>query len=348
MSTSAGRACPHLVRSDRKTLKRAASECRISERNGSDRPHSRLSSWFIAIPVVLGLSVGAIVGCAADEPIQRNRISIGTVAYGNGAISLDRLEKFGDYLAARTQSTIEIEPAFNEVKALEQIRTRRWSLVFAPPGLAATAISTAQYIPLFPLQGSSNTVRSVIVVRDDSSVEAIADLQGESLSLGQPGSATGYYLPLYDLFGLTLAAIQVDATPRNTLAAVASGEVTAGALAKDEFEPLKDEFPETQFRIVHIGRSLPSGVVLLGPSVDRNLQEYIVQAMNDATPNLASEAGYIPNVNPPNYEFFIELIEKVSPYESRINETPARLYPAATLVPSEEIVETEDTEEAEE
>ena len=290
-------------------------------------------SWAIAL--VVGIAVGLLGGCAPEDSTYGNRILIGVVAYGSGSRSLDRLDNFKTYLAEQTRSTVEIEPAFNEVKALEQIRSRRWSLVFAPPGLAATAISTAQYIPLFPLQGTSNTVRSVIVVRNDSLVEDIGDLGGESLALGQPGSATGYYLPLYDLFGLTLANIQVTATPKDLLGAVASGDVTAGALAKDEYERYRDEFEGTQFRIVHIGRSLPAGVVLIGPSVDRNMQEYISQAMNEATPNLASEAGYIPNANPPNYEFFIELIEKVSPYESRVYEVPTSLYPAESTTPSE-------------
>ncbi|MEO0354493.1 MAG: PhnD/SsuA/transferrin family substrate-binding protein [Cyanobacteria bacterium P01_A01_bin.3] len=328
MSTVSGRTCPDRADAADYASPDASSLPGTPVPSQSSHRRSHLTHWAIVVPIVVAVAVSTLVACSPNQPPQRNRILIGTVAYGTGAVSLENLESFADYLAQQTQSTIEIEPAFNEVKALEQIRSRKWSLVFAPPGLAATAISTAQYIPLFPLQGSSNTVRSAIVVRNESPVEEISDLQGESLSLGQPGSATGYYLPLYDLFGLTLARIQVDATPRNTLAAVATGEVTAGALAKDEFERLESEFADTQFRVVHTSRSLPAGVVLVGPSVDRNLQEYIEQAMSEATPNLAAAAGYIPNANPPNYEFFIELIEKVSPYESRIYETPTSLYPA--------------------
>ena len=325
MSTVSGRACPDSA----DAAEYASSESSSLPGSSAKYRTSRSTYWTIVVPIAVIAAVSTLVSCSPSQPTQRNRILIGTVAYGTGAVSLENLESFADYLGQQTQSTIEIEPAFNEVKALEQVRSRKWSLVFAPPGLAASAISTAQYVPLFPLQGSSNTVRSAIVVRSDSPVQDISDLRGESLSLGQPGSATGYYLPLYDLFGLTLARIQVDATPRNTLAAVAAGEVTAGALAKDAFERLEAEFADTQFRIVHASRSLPVGVVLVGPSIDRNLQEYIERAMSEATPNLAAAAGYIPNADPPNYEFFIELIEKVSPYESRIYETPASLYPVA-------------------
>jgi phosphonate transport system substrate-binding protein len=71
-------------------------------------------------------------------------------------------------------------------------------MVFAPPGLAAIAISQEQYFPLFPLEGIEN-VRSAIVVREDSSIKTLAELQDKAIAFGQPGSATGYYLPIYNL-----------------------------------------------------------------------------------------------------------------------------------------------------
>ena len=292
------------------------------------RVGDRLARWAVVGVIVTASGSAVLYGCGAQEEISRGRIAIGVIAYGDGAVSLERLENFKNYLAEETNSFVEIEPTFNEVHALDQIRHRRWSLVFAPPGIAATAISTAQYEPLFPLQGSSNTVRSVIIVREDSPIEELADLQRHSLALGQPGSATGYYLPLYDLFGMTLAEVELASTPLDTMMLVANGDVTAGALSRAEFDKHEGEFEDTEFRIIHTSRSLPSGVVLIGPNVDRNLQEYITNAMNAVTPNLAAEAGYVPNADPPNYGFFIELIEKVAPYEDRIGEMPVVLSPA--------------------
>ena len=49
-----------------------------------------------------------------------------------------------------------MEPAFNELKAVEQIERGVWSIVFAPPGLAAIAMSKQQYIPIFPMQGEGD------------------------------------------------------------------------------------------------------------------------------------------------------------------------------------------------
>ncbi|WP_017325374.1 phosphate/phosphite/phosphonate ABC transporter substrate-binding protein [Synechococcus sp. PCC 7336] len=294
--------------------------------------------------VVVLLIAALLVGCAASAPVPVNRLIVGVVAYGEGSQSLDRYESFRDYLALQTHSVVELEPAFNEVKALEEIRRRHWSLVFAPPGLAAVAIAQAQYSSLFPLQGrSSNVVRSVLVVREDSPIEAIADLKGQAVALGQPGSATGYYLPLYDMFGLTLAEVSLEPTPRQVLMAIHTGEAAAGALAKSEFERYRGEFDGAQFRTIHTSRSLPAGVVAIGPAVELNLQEIVRQAMNDAPPQIASEVGFIPNADPPDYRFFIDLIAKVAPLEVRLNEVPVALYPPAIEVesPPVETVEPE-------
>jgi phosphonate transport system substrate-binding protein len=119
---------------------------------------------------------------------------MGTVSYDKGSQVLDQYLAFKDYLAQRTTSWVEVEPTFNEAKALERIRQQAWSLIFAPPGLAAIAIAEARYIPLFPLQGVNNR-RSIFVVRQDSPIQNLVELQG---------SATGYYLPLYNLYGLSL------------------------------------------------------------------------------------------------------------------------------------------------
>ena len=43
------------------------------------------------------------------------------------------------------------------------------------------------------------------------------DLNGQAVALGQPGSATGYYFPLLNLYGLTLSKIRLAPTPKQAL-----------------------------------------------------------------------------------------------------------------------------------
>ncbi|MEO0801686.1 MAG: phosphate/phosphite/phosphonate ABC transporter substrate-binding protein [Cyanobacteria bacterium J06642_2] len=273
--------------------------------------------WTIALVVV--------TGCTNRASSPRGRLLVGVVAYGEEQQSLNRYDRFLTYLGESTQAIIELEPAHNELKAIERIESQTWSLAFAPPGLAAIAIAKAQYQPLFPLQGA-NTERAAIVVAQESAYQTLAELNGATVAFGQPGSATGYYLPLYDLYGLTLAEARFAPTPKTVLDWIASGEVDAGALSKAEFDRFRLDVTAAPLRVVHTSRNLPTGVVLVGPTVDRRQQELLRDVMNAAPPAIATEAGYVPNADVPDYRFFIEIVDKVKPIESQIRDRPARLF----------------------
>ncbi len=269
-----------------------------------------------------------LAGCASfnsKDSSKLGKLVIGVVAYGEEGRSIDEYDGFIKYLEGRIKTLIELEPAYNEVKAVEQIQRQVWSLVFASPGLAAIAISKANYLPIFPQQGVDNR-GSVLVVLKDSSIRTFADVNGKSLALGQPGSATGYYVPLYELYGSTLSEIQISPTPKTTLEWVANAKVAVGALAKDEFDRYRTEFRDRAFRVLHTSRRIPTGSVLISPQIERNQQQLIQQAMNEAVPAIAQAAGYIPNTPPPDYKTLITFIEKVKPIEARIREKPAPLY----------------------
>lgn len=270
--------------------------------------------------LLVGLSLS---GCDRSQSIP-GRLTIGVVSYEAGARSIEQYAPLREYLAQKTNTVVEIDPAFNELRAVEQIQRRAWSIVFAPPGLAAIAIAKAQYIPIFRMEGLFN-LRSVLVVREDSSILNLADLNNKVVALGEPGSAAGYYLPLYDLYGLTLAEVRFAPTPKTTLAWLSQGIVAAGALSEDDFQRYRYEFSQTKFRVLHTSRFVPTGAVLLGPTVERNQEQQIRAAMREAPSSIAGDTGYIPNAKLPNYQQFIQIVEKVRPLEARLRETPVVL-----------------------
>ncbi|ARV61530.1 phosphonate ABC transporter substrate-binding protein [Nostocales cyanobacterium HT-58-2] len=273
--------------------------------------------------VVIGL-LG--VGCNdKKEDMKSERLTIGVVSYGEGNVSIEKYERFKDYIARQTQSIVDLEPAYNELQALEQIERKNWEIVFASPGLAAIAIGKELYTPLFSMEGISGRQRSLLVVRDDQPIKAIADLTNKTVALGAAGSAAGYYVPLYDLYGLTLAQIRFAPTPKTVLQWLSEGKVDAGALSEKDFELYQREFSTTKFRILHTSRWIPPAVVLLAPTVERNQQQQIQKAMNEAPGDIAADAGYIPAAKVPNYEQFIKLVQKVRPLEAQVKKTPAVL-----------------------
>ncbi|PSR16351.1 phosphonate ABC transporter substrate-binding protein [filamentous cyanobacterium CCP3] len=287
---------------------------------------SRLRRFFklCLVGLLAGLLLQAI-GCGGDTVSdQPLRLTIGLVSYDDGASSLEKYERFQTYLAEQLKAVVELEPVFNEIRAVEQVRAANWSLVFAPSGLAAIAIAEASYLPIFPTLGTPNQ-RSVLVVRDDSPFQTLGDLANEAIALGEAGSATGYYLPLYDLYGLTLAKIEFASTPATALEWVANGQVAAGAMSEDDFQQHRRGFEDGAFRILHSSRAVPPGAVLISPQVDRNQQQYIEQAMQNAPSAMTADAGYIPNAAPPDLSQLIALVEKVRPLEARVKEQPAVL-----------------------
>ena len=273
----------------------------------------------------LSILVSAILlGCSSTSRISTEKLTIGVVGYGNEVRSVDKYEPLQRYLATQTNSIVELEPAYNELQALEQIQRQRWSLVFAPPGIAAIAINEEQYIPLFPLERVGSRERSLLVVKKDSQIKNLVDLSNKKVALGQPGSATGYYLPLYDLYGLTLAQVIFAPTPRQVLRLLQNGTVDAGALSEAEFQTYRSQF-QTEFEILQKSRLIPSGLVILSPTIERNQQESISNSMRNAPASIISDSDYVVDAQIPEYEEFIKLVEKVKPLEKRVRQTPAVL-----------------------
>ncbi|QLE59361.1 phosphate/phosphite/phosphonate ABC transporter substrate-binding protein [Nostoc sp. TCL26-01] len=271
---------------------------------------------------LLGLTVARCTSTSRYE----GTLTIGVINYDGGEEIIKQYEKFNRYLAEKTKSHIRLEPVFNENKAIERLRERAWSLVFAPPGLAAIAIALSQYVPIFPLVGISN-LRSILVVRKDAPIRNLKQLQGKIVALGQPGSATGYYFPLFNLYGLTLAEILFAPTPTTVLEWVAQGKAAAGAISMAEFDLYTPQINEHEFRVLYTDpHYVPSGVVLLGPNVERNRQEYIRKVMSEFPAVLAEEVGYVPNGKVPNYQYMIDVVERVKLITSELQNQPVQLF----------------------
>lgn len=281
--------------------------------------------YFRLISIIFLSSIVGI-GCNSEpEPTSLHELTIGVVSYDEGNRSLERYERFQSYLAEQTKAIVEIEPAYNELQAIEQIHRKKWEIVFAPPGLAAIAIDQDLYLPLFTLAEVDNERRSLLVVREDSPIQTLLDLNNKIVALGEPGSAAGYYLPVYDLYGLTLAETRFAPTPKTALQWLADGEVDASALSVEDFDRYKDEFSSTNYRVLHTSRWIPPGLVLLGPTVERNLQEQIEQAMRNAPADITADTGYVPTASLPNYNLFTELVNKVLPLREQVQQKPAVL-----------------------
>ena len=116
-------------------------------------------------------------------------------------------------------------------------------------------------------------------------------------------------------------------TPKTVLELVAQGKATAGALSKEEFNSYSQS-SQTEFRVLYTDpHYVPPGVVLIGPTIERNHQEQIRQVMSQAPSALAQEVGYIPNGPLPDYKYMISVVDRVNSIFDH-GAAPTRLKPA--------------------
>jgi phosphonate transport system substrate-binding protein len=282
---------------------------------------SRLSRRAFILQMLFAASAAA-----CTEPPTLNKLVIGIVSYGEQKQTVERLSSFRQYLSEQLKTIIEIEPAFNERIAIERLKRNSWSLVFATPGLAAIAIGNYQYSSIFPLQLGTSS-RSIIVVNQNSPLKTRADLQGKNLALGQPGSATGYYLPLFNLYGLTLASIQFASTPKISLELLSQGKVDAAALSLQDFNFHKSKIDSSGFRVLFSdSHTVPSGSVLISSKIERKRAEVISDRMKNAPPNVIQSARYLPSESPPDYQYMMSVVKRVTNIDENIDSKPVRLF----------------------
>jgi phosphonate transport system substrate-binding protein len=270
-----------------------------------------------------------LTACAkTSEKTEDVQFTIGTVSYEEGEVAIEQYEEFKDYFAQQTRLFVQLEPTFNENKALERIKLQAWSLIFAPPGLAAIAISQHKYIPLLPLEGINN-LRSVIVVKSNSPYQNLQSLTNTVVALGQQGSATGYYLPIFNLYGLTLAEIAFLPTPKAVLETVANDKAAAGALSLDEFDRYKKQIDRTEFRILFTDpHNVPSGGILVSPNVSEKRQQEILKILQETPSQIADRAEFVPRGSIPDYQYLISVVERVKSIFPTVDtmQKPVRLF----------------------
>jgi phosphonate transport system substrate-binding protein len=281
------------------------------------------------------LTLMLLSACSTASKSPPNRsLLVGTVSYEEGSQSLEQYDRFKRYLSEKTQSRIELEPALNEDRALERIKNQEWSIIFAPPGLAAIAIAQHQYTPIFPLFGIQN-LRSVLVVQQGSPIRDIASVAGKSVALGKPGSATGYYLPIFNLYGLTLSELVFPPTPKAILEAVSQGKIAVGAVSQEAFDTYKSQVHPFNLQVLFTDpHPVPAGAILLSPKIERNTQEAIRKILSEVPSVVAQEAGFVTNAPVPDYKYMISVVERVRaifPADTRsssalLQQKPVRLF----------------------
>jgi phosphonate transport system substrate-binding protein len=244
----------------------------------------------------------------------------------------------GDYLGIKVT---EINAAdYNAV--VEAMRTKNADLASYGPVsyVQAHDRSNAEALVLVAPEGDKSLTgyTSLIIVKPDSPIKTLADLEGKSFAYVDPASTSGNYVPTLEFMnafpgktnedfhtnGAFFSSVMFSGKHQNSVYAVINGDVDAAAVASDTLRGmiLNGEVTEDQYVVVHESAKIPTSPMAIRGDLPQDLKdkikEFFLNYKNDEY--FAAVYGLKPEDNArfieaddSDYDYVRELMEKVMP-----------------------------------
>ena len=195
------------------------------------------------------------------------------------------------------------DDAFTQVR--NRIVEKQWDVAFTTSPMMSVAAINNDYQFAARMFPQASKFESVLFVRQDSPIQGISDLTPDiKLALGDFNSASGFYIPVYDLYGKTLQVDLGNADTQSTIEKVKSGQIDVGSGAYQIVEN------DDQLRAISRSRSIPLSGVYLSPDLSNVERDVISQALVNAPDEVKNSAKYGEGEEP-DYQYFIGITNRV-------------------------------------
>ena len=258
--------------------------------------------------VALLLAVLSLSACRRDQASQvrlcgsAGQLRVGYVgaeegrARGGQAILSDQdLSRMRDLLTVASRCEVLLEPAVSPEQARQRLGGGEWDAAFLPAGLAALALEgsgSGGYNLVRPL-GQRSQSRSQLLVPAASTRRTPQQLQGARLGLLPRGSLTGFYLPLYNLHGLSLRSVHYALSYSELLEQLRAGRLDV--IAWDAALP----DPGADVRLLSEDRNaIPVGALVLSQALVAADHQPFLQVLDQSAAQLPPGLGYVAGVLP--------------------------------------------------
>lgn len=235
----------------------------------------------------------SLVGCAKKTPelgTEENpviwsfvaSIEMERVAAGARAVAGMLFDKTGYYF----KTNVATEYA-GVIQALKRDPTEAHMASLATFAYVMAADAGIAEAALVSVRFGSPTYNSQFIVRKNSGINSVADLQGKSFARPDPLSTSGWIIPM-----LTMRAAGIDTetglsrvidagSHEAVIAAVFNGDADAGATYVDARSRVEDDFPTVMDEVVVIAVTvdIPNDGVQFHPSIPREMRDKIVTAL---------------------------------------------------------------------
>ncbi len=293
--------------------------------------------WFGLLGmVVLPMVMTAVAGCSA-VPVARTplcgpsgslRVGVMDPVEGRGSsrgagLSSEQRESLGKLLTVASGCQVELEPLDSPERARMKLAARKWDAAFLPPGLTAFALrAELGYTPLRPL-GLRQSSLSAVLVGEGSRLRHLSDLNGAKVGLLPRGSLGGFYLPLYNMHGLSLGRVSFALDYASLLAMLKRGEVDA--IAWDESMP--DPGPAVR-RLQVDGHAIPLGSLVLSSALAKADYLPFLKTLDDAAAQMPESIGYSASGLPQQQKLqpLKAIVDNVESWSMPLEGQPHRVY----------------------
>lgn len=250
----------------------------------------------------LGLAVIgslALTGCSAQAEAAtteaNNTITIATLPAGDDPMAVNPIEALGELLEAETGMDVEIIDAPDYLGVVEAVRADHVDIALMSAFPSALAVNTGEVDALMTWPGSPEPISKCYVLQD-SPIETVEDLEGKTVAFADPGSSSGFFMPVHllDSVGLTrdvdYEAMFTGGHDRNAIA-VKEGQVDASCTASMLMEMIgSDYFPFEEGDTRVIGESIGMDVSM-AVIASQEMNDEKRAALLEALPNVFTDAN---------------------------------------------------------
>lgn len=201
-----------------------------------------------------------------------------------------------EFLMVASRCEVQLEPVLSSEQARLRLQSGEWDLAFLPPGLTALALEQTGSYGLVRQLGRRTNAKSQLLVRADSGFKTRADLSGRRLGVLPRGSLTGFYLPLFNLYGLHFSEVQYALSYAELRTMLNAGDVDV--IAWDGSLPIDS----TRLRVLHEDSHLiPLGALALSQSLLQSDHQPFLRQLDESVTELPPSLGYASGVIPEPY-----------------------------------------------
>lgn len=242
------------------------------------------------IPACLGLpgiilAVFIIVFTGTAFPAERvgnKTISFGVIQRFNPHVMYEYYQPLMDYLSRKTPYRFELHLSRTYKETVKDLEKGVTGVAYL--GGATFAVARHRFgarALVKPLNSNGKpTYQSYIVVRNDSPIQTIRDLEGKRMAFGASRSTTGSLIPNYMLFSAGVPPDRLKTTKylRNheeVARAVLEGIYDAGAVK----DVVALKYLPQGLRVIARSEELPNAPIAAGPTLPKEAEAALVNAL---------------------------------------------------------------------